>query len=465
MKKIKAISYILILGLILRLITINQSFWLDEATSGMVVRNYSVGEIMGVFARADFHPPLYYLILKAWSGAVGTGEVGLRLLSVMAGLVTIYVVYLIGKEMGDRSLGILAALLMAVAPLHVYYSQEARMYALAAMWVTIAVYFFIKVCGKSVKQGEWIGFSASLALGLLTDYTVALVLPVFWVAAWRTQKKRKWRRKFVLAHGLLLAAAVVWWPVLREQLVNGLSVKETAGQWWRVLGKTSVKNILLIAVKMMIGRIGFESKWLYGLVVLAAGGGYSLILRGAAKRWKKYRLWWWWLIIPVITGIGIGFFVSILAYFRFLFILPAFCVLVAAGLMEVKEKYFLPVVAIVLLINFGALATYYKNPRFQREDWRGVVETVAREAEGKRARVVFANEGQMEGYRYYSPNVEAKGPGGLEEGLDQVWLMRYVWDIFDPGDSVRKRVEEIGYEKKAEYNFNGVVVWKYENRN
>ena len=55
---------VIIFGFLLRVISLNQSFWLDEATSGLVVRNFNLGEIITKFSPGDFHPPLYYLILK-----------------------------------------------------------------------------------------------------------------------------------------------------------------------------------------------------------------------------------------------------------------------------------------------------------------------------------------------------------------------------------------------------------------
>ncbi|MEK7497631.1 MAG: glycosyltransferase family 39 protein, partial [Patescibacteria group bacterium] len=152
----------LILGLLLRLISLNQSFWLDEATSATVVKTLSFGDIVNKFAPGDFHPPLYYFALKVWSLSFGVNEIWARLLSVLFGLCTVYLVYLIGKSLKSRTLGTIAAILIATAPLHVYYSQEARMYSMETFLVSLAVYLFIKK--------RWIFFSIVLALVGLTDY-------------------------------------------------------------------------------------------------------------------------------------------------------------------------------------------------------------------------------------------------------------------------------------------------------
>ena len=67
----------------------------------------------------------------------------------------------------------------------------------------------------------------------------------------------------------------------------------------------------------------------------------------------------------------------------------------------------------------------------------------------------------MEAYRYYAANAVVSGPSGLNNGYEQIWLMRYVQPIFDSEDKLKEDVENLGYMKEEEFDFNGVVVWKY----
>ena len=123
---------ILLLGIFLRLISLNQSLWLDEA---IIVNATSTNSFLGMiteYSKADSHPPGFLAILWIWTKIFGTGEVIVRLPSVIFGIVTVGITYLIGKKLRSAKLGLLAALLLAVNPLHIYYSQEARMYSLAA---------------------------------------------------------------------------------------------------------------------------------------------------------------------------------------------------------------------------------------------------------------------------------------------------------------------------------------------
>src|SRR5687767_8667960 len=137
------IYLILLFSGLLRLISINQSLWLDEATSALVAQ-MSFSDIFIKFLPGDFHPPLYYLVLKIWAGIFGYSEISLRLPSVIFGICTVYVIYLLGKEMFNKKVGLIASLLLATSGLNIYYSQEARMYSLATLLVSLLVYFFIK---------------------------------------------------------------------------------------------------------------------------------------------------------------------------------------------------------------------------------------------------------------------------------------------------------------------------------
>src|SRR5260221_14271890 len=95
------IFFTLILALGLRLASINQSLWLDEATSALTTK-MSFADFFGKFMPGDFHPPLYYILLRAWAAVFGSSEIALRSLSILFGVATIYVVYLIGKEFASK---------------------------------------------------------------------------------------------------------------------------------------------------------------------------------------------------------------------------------------------------------------------------------------------------------------------------------------------------------------------------
>ncbi|MFL7792300.1 MAG: glycosyltransferase family 39 protein, partial [Anaerolineae bacterium] len=135
---------IIALGAFLRFYQIGATgLWIDEAFSIWMGRQ-PVGQMLDWLVRIDQHPPLYYLMLRLWM-RLGDGEAVVRALSALCSTLTIPVIYLLGRRLADRGVGLLAALILAVSPFHVYFAQEARMYALLALNASLALYALVRL--------------------------------------------------------------------------------------------------------------------------------------------------------------------------------------------------------------------------------------------------------------------------------------------------------------------------------
>ncbi|KKP40663.1 hypothetical protein A2130_03750 [Candidatus Woesebacteria bacterium GWC2_33_12] len=424
---------VLFFGIIFRLIYINQSLWLDEATTAFVAK-MPIYDFFTKFMQADFHPPLYYVIIHYWSLIFGTSEIALRIPSVILGTLTVYAVYLIAKEIKIKW-PIIPVIFLATSGLHIYYSQEARMYAMATFLVSYLILVFIK--------RKWLFFSIILVLIFLTDYVSLLILPVLFLYIFF--KHRNQTKTFLIANIPLVITFLVWLPILSKQLVAGMSIKESA--WWNILGTVTFKNVALIPTKFMIGKISFDNKILYALIIIIISTIFIYVL-GKAKN----RLNWYWFGLSLLFGILLSFFVPTLTYFRYLFILPAFYLLLS----ESTSKVF---VVIILFINIISSGFYLFNSRFQRENWREVAKEIGNQ------KIVFPNNSQKEALIYYQKSNQIISIQELmTNSYKQIWLSRYVWEIFDPTDSTRLRLIDMGYNMVLENNYNGVVIQKYENK-
>ena len=113
-------------------------------------------------------PPLYYLLAWPWSHLFGVHEVGLRSLSALFGTATVPVAYLAGRELIGRRAGLAIAAIVAVNPVLVWYSQDARAYALLVLLSTAALFFFLRArAARPATSAWWAVFSA---LALATHY-------------------------------------------------------------------------------------------------------------------------------------------------------------------------------------------------------------------------------------------------------------------------------------------------------
>lgn len=440
---------VIIFGFLLRVISLNQSFWLDEATSGLVVRNFNLVQIITKFSPGDFHPPFYYLVLKVWSNVFGSNEIVLRFPSIIFGLLTIYFVFLIGKELFNKRVGLIAGMLLATSGLHIYYSQEARMYSLVALLISLLVYLFLKK--------KWLIFSIILMFVGLTDYPALLIIPVFWILG-----RKDWK-KLVISHLPLTISYLFWLPIFIKQFSAGLSVNTNSPGWWKLLGQTSIKNLALIPVKFLLGRISFDDKYVYGAVVGNIFIVATYLLIKSLKEFKKTSILWYWLIISTILACLVGFKISVLSYFRLLFTLPALYLLIAVGISK-TQKYANYLLGILLISNLVFSGIYLFTPMFHREDWKDLTTFVKKESEGKSAITLFIADSNMEAYKYYDSSANISGPQGFSTKYEEIWLMRYLQPVFDQKDLLRAKIEASGYNKEKEYDFNGVVVWKYIKR-
>lgn len=389
---------VLFAAFLLRLINLNQSLWLDEAISYFAVKNFNFFEIITKFSLGDVHPPLYYLVLKFWTVLFGYSEIALRFPSVIFGVLTVWFVYKLGGKK--------AAIFMAVNPLAIYYSQEARMYSLATFAITAAVYFFL-------KKKRFL-FPLFLLVALYTDYIPWLVIPLFFI-------------HYTLYIILFL---LPWFPIMWQQLQASVLLAKDFPLWGQVVGGLNLKALFLIPIKFIFGRIPFHP------IMVLLMTPYFLIIRA------KNRFFWLWLIVPIVLGAILSLKIPIFTYHRFLFVLPAFMLLLASAAGK-KSTIF------IIAISLISLAVFNLNPNLQREDWRSATAYINSDP----GKVVMPNTSQSASLTYYHAKMDFKE--------NPVYLVRYVQEIFDPSDSQRILLERNGYKNIEQRNFNGVIIWKY----
>ena len=139
---------------VLRLATLDlQSFWYDEAFTPVHVLHPSLWATLRSVVHTENTPPLWYVIAWADSRVLGTGEVALRLPSALAGIATVPVAWAIGRELtGRRATAIATAALVAVNPLFVWYSQEARAYGLFVLMAALAMLCFLRALRRPTPR-------------------------------------------------------------------------------------------------------------------------------------------------------------------------------------------------------------------------------------------------------------------------------------------------------------------------
>lgn len=156
------------------------SLWLDEAVT-YYYATLPFGELWDMLRNgSEFNPPLFY-ILESFMVYLGKDEFVIRLIPALAGIVTIPVVFWMGKEFSDRNCGIVSAALVTFSSFLIYYSQEARAYSLLLLFVVLSVVFFLKGM-KSGRTIDWVLFGLFSSLGFWTHFYSIIVFGV--LVAW-----------------------------------------------------------------------------------------------------------------------------------------------------------------------------------------------------------------------------------------------------------------------------------------
>src|SRR5215469_11764749 len=128
------LSGIIGLAIVLRAIHMGAlSLWNDELFSRYYADLFGVKYLWTTGLARESSPPLYYMAIEGWMRLFGSSEVAMRSLSAVASVLTVPLVYAIGKELFDSRSALLAALVFALSPMQVAYAQEARTYALLSL--------------------------------------------------------------------------------------------------------------------------------------------------------------------------------------------------------------------------------------------------------------------------------------------------------------------------------------------
>ena len=172
-----------------------QSFWDDELFTVWLVR-LDFGDMVRAWWDSEATPPVYYAATWLWSQVFGSGETGLRSLSVVAGTAAVPLVYLVGSRFASVRAGLAAAALVTFNPFLVWYGIEARSYAFLVPLVALGLLVFLAALTTPSRR-NLVGWALVSALSLATHYFAFFVIAP--QAAWLLLAVPRERRRAVLA--------------------------------------------------------------------------------------------------------------------------------------------------------------------------------------------------------------------------------------------------------------------------
>lgn len=205
----------MLLAALVRLPTLGlQSFWFDEAFTPVHVLHGSLISTLETTAHTENTPPLWYVVIWVWTRIFGTGAFAMRLPSALAGIALVAVGWQIAGELAGRRATIATGALIAVNPLFVWYSQEARSYGLYTLTAALAILCFIRA-ERRPSARTMAAFALAGCLALLSHYfAVFMLVPM---ALWLLRDRAHWRA----AAGAVGAIAIVGAALVPLVLTQG----------------------------------------------------------------------------------------------------------------------------------------------------------------------------------------------------------------------------------------------------
>jgi len=345
----------------------DQSMWLDEARTAVIVEQPGLGEMLDAFGTQST-PPLYHLVLWAWVKVAGAGDFSLRLVAALAGVATVPVTYLTGLRLSGRRAALVAAAMVATGPLLVYYSQENRPYSALALASAGTLLLFLRA--REIRSASAVaawGAAAVVALGL--HYFAAFFLvPQAALLVRGVPDRRRLAKLLAPAAVLSLGLAVL------------ALVQFGRGTTAYVAGQPLAARLTEMFHHFTKGAVGVPGAGLGLAAVLLLAGGVILLARADSDERRSAALPLGvaaaGVLVPLLL-IPAG--VDLVNYRNLIGVWPLLALGLATGFASRRAGRAGIVSAVALcLVWAGTALALQGSVAHRREDWRGAAGFVAR---------------------------------------------------------------------------------------
>jgi len=339
----------------------DESVWLDEAIS---IHNaqYSLSE---TFSIPEAHPPLYRILLSVIVTLFGVDIFWIRLFSVLCGVLAVLVTALMGSDLFDKPIGLIAATLIAFSPYHIYFSQEARMYSLFVLLSLLSIYSFIVLYRAPENKKYWGLYILTTLLMIYTHlfgvFTV-IAQSIFFMVFMLLKGKQRTVLHWVCGQFILL---LLYIPVIVNTLQNSFQITR---DFWREAFDPYLFELalsggwplnLLLRVFLIFGLYVFFSQW----------------KKLSSSKREDFILLMVWSIVPIVLVVVLELFFRPIYVARYLlFLLIPYYLIVAYGMGKMHKVLVVLMVALIILLSLSYV--YDLRTETVHEPWDDVSEHV-----------------------------------------------------------------------------------------
>jgi mannosyltransferase len=411
---------VILLGFGLRVYLLDgQSLWWDELYTTTQAA-MTPGELIESLFEDRVHTPLYFFVLLGWA-EIGRSAFILRYFSVIVGVLTIPLIYVTGQRLNGRAVGLVAAFLLAIAPFHIWFSQDARMYSFLALNALAANYFLLRLLHRE-KRGDWIAYTIALTFTMYSHFLGVLILIAhyaffsFYYRYHNRQNPERFKRWF-LSGTVAAILFLVWFLAI-------FLISSFTEAWISWIAPVRWYEPLVTLFSFSIGpSIDPATFWPYvAFVIYLVGMVAASFYAGREDSGEmtterlSLRLLLFWLIVPLLllTAVSLDYGIPDQRFIymdRYIIsLLPAFVLLAAWGLVLLARQRWSPrwllplLLGLILLPTLFAWHNLYFNPNYAREDWRSAFNQI--EITHRDNDLLLLTETQLLPHSYYGSSID-----------------------------------------------------------
>jgi len=380
----------------------SQSLWRDEVDS-LRFATRSLDQVLAAFTRPGENGPLYYLLLRPWLAVAGHSEFALRFPSAWLGVLVIPLIYLWGKSLFNfldlrsssaspirNRAGVIAALLLAVNPYHLWYSQEARMYALIVVMILCVLWWFKEAMNRGGwwRWALWYGF---ISLSFYIHVLAALVLPL--QALW-LMLVPAWRRRWLTALAALALLVLPYLPLIGWQWTLLTDVHFRTGHAF-----VPLKRMLITLFTVQLQGILPAAGWTLAPAIFLLGSAFLL---PPIRKKPLALLSTWWLLPPLLLYL-ITRITPLFTDRYLIWTLPALVLLLTLGTLQLARQHrWLAAAVLLFLVGFQLHQGWQQMTTPIKPDLRAAAAYVS-SRRGPDDLTLFLMPYIRYTYRYYDP--------------------------------------------------------------
>jgi len=450
----------------------SKNMWFDEVYSWKI-SNGSIIKIVSETA-GDIHPPLFYILLKAWNTMAGDSVISMRMLSLLLSLLSMVVLYYITIELlPSRLQRFFALLLYAVSPLNIFYSQEVRMLNLNLLLTLTSVYFFIRYLSKP-KGIYGIIYCATTALSFYTHYFALFILiaQMVYAAAIYILKPnfRDSIRPFFKYPAFAFAMFIPWLPIMAGQALKGQpwrksqSIQQVSSEVFNYFKDTflsvyfSYESMTIMYLSHLVGLLIILFLLLCIIRILNSGS----FLKNTAD--ISILLFF----IPLVLAAIVSFRQNIVMSRYLSIIIPyLFIMLVYFSFRFYSRRTALLICSLLTAVSILGVSINFSND-FKNNDYRKIISYISSQ-QSKDDKLIAEPHFMGWAFTYHNKQTQDKLPEPSVLGWDirmqldslsKTNEFRRLWFILDYSslnkaayDSVPDKMANLGYKKVSEKSF------------